>query len=723
MNDAAAWTQPGDVRRGVLVAVPFYRNEALVGTLAASLRCCADDFAAIGAELVFYDDSPDYPPLALALAHEAAGMGSIACRVETNPANLGFVRTMNRAVDEAVGRGLHLVMLNSDTQVCPGALPAMLAVLRLDRMHGFVNPRSDNATIATLPLHGRLGGRQGTDAVADYEAFAQRLPPFSYVPTVVGFCLLVRWEILAEFGGFDEVYGQGYNEENDLVMRASRVGYRAVLANHAFVLHQGEASFSLSERPRTEWERRNRAILDKRYPEYAAHTRRYYDTPEFIAERLLACLVPGADGRLDVALDCSSFYPSHNGTFQAGRQLIAAAAREWRERWRVHVLCSQAVFDFHDYASLGVQRADPHGERCFAAIFRVGQPYDWNVLQRVCTTGAVLGVYMLDTISLDCPTLASPLLQNLWQFTMDQVDVLATQSRQTERSVRLRLRVPPGMISVTAPHSLDVSDYLPGANAAAGEAPSRLLVVGNHYAHKHVVPTANALAAALPGRHVLALGARAPRLQDAGAQDEHAAGCALASLPNLEAVPLGDVPPEELASLYASAAAVIFPSFAEGFGFPTLNAVAAQRPLFARRLPATEEIWTALGCNPNVRFYDSTEELAALLQTVPDWDNQAPPHPAAPQSADGIGAALQAAMRAADYTRIVARIQATQFASDTSKFGEHRVDYAVPAVAANLVARRVERWVRLAFERPTLFRVTRYGVRVARYVRRKAFFF
>ena len=718
MNDAAAWTQPGDDRRGVLVAVPFYRNEALVGTLAASLRRCADDIAAIGAELVFYDDSPDYPALAEALAREAAAMGGIACRVETNAANLGFVRTMNRAVDEAVARGLHLVMLNSDTQVCPGALPAMLGVLRLDRMHGFVNPRSDNATIATLPLHGRLGGRQATDALADYAAYAQRLPPFSYVPTAVGFCLLVRWEILAEFGGFDEVYGQGYNEENDLVMRASRVGYRAVLANRAFVVHQGEASFSLSDTPRTEWERRNRAILDRRYPEYAAHTRRYYDTPEFIAERLLACLVPDEEGKLDIALDCSSFYPSHNGTFQAGRQLIAASARAWGERWRVHVLCSQAVFDFHGYASLGVQRADPHGECCFAAIFRVGQPYDWNVLQRVCTTGAVLGVYMLDTISLDCPTLASPLLQNMWQFTMDHFDVLATQSRQTECCVRLRLRVPDRMISVAAPHSLELGDYLPGAGAAPGGTPDKLLVVGNHYAHKHVVPTANALAAALPGRQVLALGAGAR-----GAQSEHAVDGALANLPNLAAVPLGDVAPDELAALYASAAAVIFPSFAEGFGFPTLNALAARRPLFARRLPATEEIWTALGRNPNVRFYDSTEELAGLLQTVPAWDGEAPPQPAAPQSAGGIGAALDAAMLAADYTRIVARIQAAQFASDTSKFGEDRVDYAVPAVAANLVARRVERLVRAAFERPLLFRVTRYGVRGARYLRRKASFF
>ena len=705
MNDIAVQ----DRHRPVLIAVPFFRNEHLVETLVASLRRCAADAEAIGGEVVFYNDSPDHAPLCAALAGLAASDGLPPVRVETNVTNLGFVQTMNRAVAEAVARSMDLLVLNSDTQLTPGALPEMLRVMRLDTMHGFVNPRSDNATIATLPVQARMGGRVGADAWEVYAQFATRLPPFSYVPTAVGYCLLIRWEILAEFGGFDEIYGKGYNEENDLVMRASRVGYRAVLANHAFVAHLGEASFSLADVPRTEWEKRNRAILDARYPEYAGHTRRYYDTPEVTAERLLACLVPDASGLLDVALDCSSFVAARNGTFQAGRQLIEAAARAWQGRFRVHVLCSPGVFEFHDYGALGVTRSDPHDCKCFAAIFRIGQPYDWNTLQRLCMRGAVLGVYMLDTISLDCPTLASAQLENLWQFTMDHFDVLATQSRQTDRSMRLRLRVPADMISVVAPHSLDLADYLPAAELPP-DSGQTLLVVGNHYAHKHVAPTTRALAAAFPHRRIVAMGITPLHATGAPESDD-----APAELTNVACISLGKAAESEIAALYADAAAVIFPSFAEGFGFPTLNALAAGRPLFARRLPATEEIWIAHARNPNIHFYDTTAELLTALQDTPAWHHVKQPDTASPQSAVEIGDALDAAMQRISYTRVVARVQAMQFASDVGKNGVV-AEVDPPAIAASLVAARIERAMRHAFNRPMLFRATRMAVRAVRRV-------
>jgi GT2 family glycosyltransferase len=308
----------------VLVAVPFYRNERLVAPVIGSLICCAADLASIGAEIVFYNDSPDYPALSEALhAILPQAEAAFPCRIETNPQNLGFVRTMNRAVAEAVARHADLLMLNSDTEIELGALPEMVRVAALDHMTGFVNPRSNNATIATLPLAAPPPDRAA--ARTAYRALARMLPAVSHVPTAVGFCMLIRWIVLAEFGGFDEIYGQGYNEENDLVMRAGRCGFRAVLANHAFVWHEGEESFSGSAVARDVWEPANRAILDARYPEYGPYTASHYDAPETIAERLLAALLPGADGRVDLAFDFSSFRAAHNGTYRAGRQLLAVA--------------------------------------------------------------------------------------------------------------------------------------------------------------------------------------------------------------------------------------------------------------------------------------------------------------------------------------------------------------------------------------------------------------
>ncbi len=698
--------------RPVLIAVAFYRNETLVQTVYDSLARCALDIAAIAGEVVFFDDSPDYPPLAQALQLAASCSDLFALRVVRNDTNLGFVRTMNRAVAQAVAGGMDLIMLNSDTVVEPGAFTEMLWAARQDTMHGFVNPRSDNATIATLPLHDRLGSRRGSQATRLFAGYAKGLPRLSYVPTAIGFCMFVRWEILAEFGGFDEIYGQGYNEENDLVMRASRLGYRAVLANHAFVSHLGEASFGAAPTTRETLERRNRAILDSRYPEYGGHVRRYLDTPEVIAERLLACLVPDEQGKLDAAIDCSSFVAAHNGTMQAGRQTIEAIAEHWRDRYRVHVLCSEEVFAFQDLGRLGVTRADPHGSKTFAVIFRVGQPYDWNALQRLCLSGAVLGVYMLDTISLDCPKLASTRLQNLWQFTMDHFDMLATQSRQTDRTMRLRLRVPDRMVSVISPHSLRLDDYRPACDAAPA-GPVRLLVTGNHYDHKYVAPTANALARAFPDREVVALGVGGAPTQ-AGAE---APAGSLLDLPNLVGLEAGTLEDAALSRLYTEASAVVFPSYAEGFGFPTLNTLAARRPLFARRLPVTEEIWQALGRSPNVHFFDTSDELIGRLRSLPAWQPE-PPRPEQDRlrPAREICSALEAAMQSVSYATVVARVQAMQFASDAGNL-DRRAPLQDADIAAGLVAAQLERLARRAFRQQLVFQAARLAVRSVRRLR------
>ncbi|MEI9987959.1 MAG: glycosyltransferase [Aliidongia sp.] len=502
--------RPRSAPRPVLIAIPFYKNEHLVADVLGSLIRCAEDVRRIGGEVVCYDDSPGYGPLAATLGQILPeAMAAFPCRLDRNPVNLGFVKTMNRAIKEAVDRRLDLLLLNSDTMVEPGALTEMARVSRLDPMIGFVNPRSNNATIATLPLAERFPDTAPTREA--YRALAALLPEFSYIPTAVGFCMLIRWEILAAFGGFDEIYGAGYNEENDLVMRAARCGYRAVLANHAFVWHEGEQSFGTADLSRDHWEPTNRAILDRRYPEYGSYTGAHYNAPETIAERLLAALVPNAAGRLDVAFDFSSFVAAHNGTFQAGRQLLAAAQAVWGDLFDIHVLLlagSLRIFRLWRVRRKAARSAWA-GDLC--RRLPVGQPYDWNSLQRLAMKGAVTGIYMLDTISIDCPQLTSPRLFNLWQFALVKSDMVAALSRMTLEQLRSRFLIPGHVVVSTVLLSLDIEDYrISGADRPAPGA-GTLLVLGNHYQHKHLAPTANALAAAFPGRSVIALGEEKPR--------------------------------------------------------------------------------------------------------------------------------------------------------------------------------------------------------------------
>lgn len=654
--------------RPVLVAALFYKHAELARQVAASLLRCAEELRAIDAEVLFVNDSPEDPELAAALEEISAEIGcAFAWRVQTNPRNLGFVGASNRAVAEAVDRGMDLVLLNSDTVVSPGALREMVRVSRLDPMIGFVNPRSNNATLATLPYQDRFRSAAPPEAEAGWRELSRLLPELSYVPTAVGFCLLIRWGILAEFGGFDEIYGRGYNEENDLIMRASRRGYRAVLANHAFVWHEGSTSFGRSPEALA-LEARNRDILLTRYPEYVRLTDDYFNSAEQQAEILLGALLPDADGRIDVALDFSTFPAAHNGTSIAGEQLLAAAAELWADRYNLHVLASPEVYDFHDYGRYGVPRRDPHGPEVFAAVFRVGQPFDWNTLERLIMKSATLGVFMLDTISMDCAELSSQKLSRYWSFVLEHVDLLAVTSELTGAQIERRLAIGADVKRTRSLHSLDLHDYrLPTDAADAPAPPGFVFVVGNHFWHKEVAATVNALAKAAPDRTVVVL--TGPLEASEPVDEGRYAPGGIKPYPNVLKLRAGELSHEEIGAVYRDASAIVFPSHYEGFGIPLLNALAAKKPVLIRPLPVFAEMVERIGEDPNIHVFETTAELVRLLDAPLGWRESGAvsgrPGDARRAAAD-VGEALDRMIAGASYGRITRRIRALKTLHDFS---------------------------------------------------------
>ena len=65
-----------------------------------------------------------------------------------------------------------------------------------------------------------------------------------------------------------------------------------MLANHAFVFHIGEKSFSLTETSKNQTEIRNARILNERYPEYLRSVAREQISPEALTEKVLTGLLP-----------------------------------------------------------------------------------------------------------------------------------------------------------------------------------------------------------------------------------------------------------------------------------------------------------------------------------------------------------------------------------------------------------------------------------------------
>ena len=177
-------------------------------------------------------------------------------RVLYNGENLGFVKTANRGIKESTGK--YVVILNSDTFVTPSWLGRMIRCAESDPRIGVVNPISNMAVNLSVQMPPGLNIFTMDERIQEVSRRA-----YPDIVTPVGFCFLIKREIIERFGGFDEVYGRGYCEESDYCMKLVDAGYRTVAADDVFVYHKGCASFG-------QWQERyieNRKIFDSRWKE------------------------------------------------------------------------------------------------------------------------------------------------------------------------------------------------------------------------------------------------------------------------------------------------------------------------------------------------------------------------------------------------------------------------------------------------------------------------
>lgn len=240
----------------VTIVVPIYNA-------VAALRDCLESVAAhtpADVALLLLDDASPDPAIAPLLEDFAARRpGTTVLR---NPANLGFVRSCNRAFAHVAG---DVLLLNSDTIVTPGWYAALARCMASDRRIASATPWSNHAEIASLPLFCQPNPVPA-DPARWARASATGQPAYPALPTAIGFCMWVRRAALDAVGDFDAAtFGRGYGEENDWCCRAAGHGFRHVLCDDAYVVHVGGQSFApLGEKPGGT----ALARLSARYPHY-----------------------------------------------------------------------------------------------------------------------------------------------------------------------------------------------------------------------------------------------------------------------------------------------------------------------------------------------------------------------------------------------------------------------------------------------------------------------
>jgi len=268
--------------RRIDVIVPIYRgldetHRCIESVLAGRLSNCAFG------RLILIDDCGPEPELRRYLSDVAR---QDAVVLLNNPANLGFVASVNRGM--AYAGSNDVILLNSDTEVSGNWVDRLVIQAHADSRIGTVTPLSNNATICSYP---DLGGRStlpaGTTArdmdSACAEANALRAVQ---IPTGVGSCMYIKRACLDDVGAFDEgTFAKGYGEETDFCQRASHRGWIHLLAGDVFVFHLGETSFGASSEER---KAKALAIMRERYPAYEQSVARWVGLDPALSLRLAA---------------------------------------------------------------------------------------------------------------------------------------------------------------------------------------------------------------------------------------------------------------------------------------------------------------------------------------------------------------------------------------------------------------------------------------------------
>ena len=155
----------------------------------------------------------------------------IKLEIITNSSNLGYGGGVNQGLK--ITDAPFVCILNNDTVFGAGWLSTMLEIQYRENRVGIVNPES--STFGVRPAAGQTMSQLA-------ETLAPRKRDWEELGNCIGFCMLVRRDVLRQIGSFDETFITAFFEDTDFCMRAKKVGFLCVKACGAYVFHHEHKS-------------------------------------------------------------------------------------------------------------------------------------------------------------------------------------------------------------------------------------------------------------------------------------------------------------------------------------------------------------------------------------------------------------------------------------------------------------------------------------------------
>jgi GT2 family glycosyltransferase len=239
LNSGAKLRLPASSQPDISIILILCNQAELTFGCLSSIQECLKE-TPLGIEVIILDNrSTDETACLLAQV--------VGAKIVRSPENLHFLRGVNRAAKEATGR--HLLLLNNDAHLLPGAIESSLRTLEAEPDIGAVGGRIILPD-GTLQEAGSIVWSNGA-CVGYGRGRSPDEPEFMFqrdVDYCSGAFLLTPRYLFDRLGGFDERYQPAYYEETDYCLRLWQSGFRVVFDPDVAILHYEFGSAEASEK-------------------------------------------------------------------------------------------------------------------------------------------------------------------------------------------------------------------------------------------------------------------------------------------------------------------------------------------------------------------------------------------------------------------------------------------------------------------------------------------
>ncbi len=185
-------------------------------------------------------------------------------KVILNSKNRGFAGGNNQGAKRA--RGEYLLFLNNDVLVSDNWLEGLVQALEKDPQIGMVGPVTNHISglqrLANIPYKDENSFHQFAAKV--FEINKDQITPRR---RLAGFCVLMPKKLFEKVKGFDENFGTGNFEDDDLCVRVRQKGFALMVHEGVFIHHYGSQSFKANQIPYDTSLKQKSKIFFKKHPD------------------------------------------------------------------------------------------------------------------------------------------------------------------------------------------------------------------------------------------------------------------------------------------------------------------------------------------------------------------------------------------------------------------------------------------------------------------------